>query len=492
MSTHTVEKIGGTSIANTDVVLNNVFLAEREGGDLYGRMFVVSAYAGVTNTLLEHKKSGEPGVYAHFAGTENEWAWSDALTRVGEAMRAINADVFGDHADRKVADTFVRERIEGVRSCLIDLHRLCSYGHFSLREHLATVREMLSGLGEAHSAHNTAMLLRQHGVNATFIDLTGWRDDNQPSLDERIKAGLAGVDVANELPIITGYAHCAEGLMELYDRGYTEVTFSRVACISGAREAIIHKEFHLSSADPKLVGADKVRKIGLTNYDVADQLSNMGMEAVHPRAAKGLRQAGIPLRVKNTFDHEDPGTIIRADAPTEPPNAEIVTGLKNVTVLEVFEQDMVGVKGYDAGILEALTRHKIRIVTKSSNANTIAHYVVGSPKRIKRAVSEIEHQFGGASVTTRKVAIVSVIGRNLKEPGLLARALASMAEADIEVMGVHQTMRRVDLQVFVPEAAFDDAVRALHAALIERVDLKRRDEFENAKDADIARDLEAA
>ena len=64
-----------------------------------------------------------------------------------------------------------------------------------------------------------------------------------------------------------------------------------------AREAVIHKEFHLCSADPKTVGLDKVRVIGRTNYDVADQLSNMGMEAIHPRAAKGLRQAGIPLRV---------------------------------------------------------------------------------------------------------------------------------------------------------------------------------------------------
>ena len=57
---------------------------------------------------------------------------------------------------------------------------------------------------------------------------------------------------------------------------------------------------------------DKVQVIGETNYDVADQLSNMGMEAIHPRAAKSLRQAGIPLRVKNTFDINDEGTVIEA------------------------------------------------------------------------------------------------------------------------------------------------------------------------------------
>src|SRR3546814_14973599 len=84
--------------------------------------------------------------------------------------------------------------------------------------------------------------------------------------------------------------------------GYTEMNRSRRAVVTGAREAIIHKEFHLSSADPKLVGEDKARKIGRTNYDVADQLANLGMEAIHPGAGRGLRQTDLPLRVRTRFD----------------------------------------------------------------------------------------------------------------------------------------------------------------------------------------------
>ena len=159
--THTVEKIGGTSIANTSVILDNVLVGSRKPDEMYNRIIVVSAYAGMTNMLLEHKKSGKPGVYALFASAENKWQWSEALTELSQAMREKNAEVFGDHPDRKVADNFVLERVEGVRNCLIDLHRLCSYGQFRLDEHLMTVREMLAALGEAHSAHNTSLLLRQ-------------------------------------------------------------------------------------------------------------------------------------------------------------------------------------------------------------------------------------------------------------------------------------------------------------------------------------------
>ena len=70
--------------------------------------------------------------------------------------------------------------------------------------------------------------------------------------------------------------------MNTFDRGYSEITFAEIAASTGAREAVIHKEYHLSSADPTKVGVDKVVTIGRTNYDVADQLSNLGMEAIHP------------------------------------------------------------------------------------------------------------------------------------------------------------------------------------------------------------------
>lgn len=464
---HTVEKIGGTSIANTDVVLDNVLVGKRSPSEAYNRVFVVSAYAGMTNRLLEHKKSGKPGVYSLFSSAENKWAWSDALSELGEAMREKNAEVFGNHSDRERADAFVMERIEGVRNCLIDLHRLCSYGQFRLDEHLSTVREMLAALGEAQSAHNTALLLRQRDINAVFVDLTGWRDDRKVTLDERIEAALGKLDLSKELPIVTGYASCDEGMVALYDRGYTEVTFSRIAALTGAAEAIIHKEFHLSSADPKLVGEKAVRKIGKTNYDVADQLSNMGMEAVHPRAAKVLRQAGIPLRVKNTFDPEDAGTVISADFVPDAPRAEIITGLKAVFALEVFEQDMVGVKGYDASILNALTRHKIRIVSKCSNANTITHYVDCSRKALKRAAADIEAEFESAEITMRKISIVSVIGADLDLPGMTARASTALHEAGLNLLGLHQLTRNTDLQLVLAEEDYDSAVKALHDALID-------------------------
>lgn len=464
---HTVEKIGGTSMARSQELLDIVLIGDRKGADLYNRIFVVSAYGGMTDDLLEHKKSGKPGVYALFASAEGGWVWGDALTAVADRMYEHNARIFADEGARQSANRFARERIEGVRSCLIDLSRLCSFGHFQLQQHLLTVREMLASLGEAHSAFNTSLLLNIHGVRARMIDLTGWRDEGQFTLDEAIERALADVDLATELPIVTGYAQCSEALMGTYDRGYSEVTLSRLAVVTRAREAIIHKEFHLSTADPRVVPAEAVRVIGETNYDVADQLSNMGMEAIHPRAAKSLRQAGIPLRVKNAFEPDHPGTVIRSDLTATAPQVEIVTGLKSVFAFEFHDQDMVGVKGYDTEILEALKRHKVWIISKTSNANTITHFLKGSMKAIKRVETDLTTAFPSAEVTLRKVSLVSAIGRDIGHANILMQAMRVLSDAGIAPLGVHDLMRKVDLQVVVEPDDFDTTIKALHLGLIE-------------------------
>ncbi len=462
---HTVEKIGGTSMSRLSELTGTLIIGDRKGEDLYHRIFVVSAFGGITNLLLEPKKTGEPGVFALFNNDDNDHSWLDALTRVATAMCEAHDAVLDEAADRSLAEDFVRERIEGARSVLFDLRRLCSYGHFRLSAHMQIVRELLSGLGEAHSAFVTTLLLQRKGVNARFVDLSGWRDETDCTLQERIAGAMDGVDLTRELPIVTGYAQCREGLMQEYDRGYSEVTFSSLADFTGAKEAILHKEFHLSSADPGLVGEGAVRKLGHTNYDVADQLSNMGMEAIHPNAAKTLRQANIPLRVTNAFDPDDPGTLID-DAPADTPAVEIVTGL-NVVALELFEQDMVGVKGYDANALEALRRFNVRIVSKTSNANTITHYVEAPLKSVRRVVAELEKTYPSADISVRSMAIVSAIGRDLTGLHAFSSGLQALERAGIEVIAAHQTPRNVDIQFAVARDDADRAIEVLHGALVD-------------------------
>ena len=463
--THTVEKIGGTSMSRYQDVLKNIWMNEKNG-TLFNRIFVVSAYAGVTDLLLEHKKSGEAGVYRTFVEGEKEDAWQDMLGKVETHLLEINSRMFTEHYLAQ-ANQFIRQRIADAQICMTSLHSLCSYGHFQLQQHLVTVREMLASIGEAHSAFNSTLLLKANGVNARFVDLSGWKSSTPHPMDDMIREAFESLDPSRQLLIATGYTHCEEQLMKTFDRGYSEMTFARIASITGAKEAIIHKEYHLSSADPKLAGKDNVIPIGMTNFDVADKLSNLGMEAIHPKAAQGIRKSGIKLRIKNTFEPEHLGTIIDQDYCNPRPCVEIIAGRRDIAAIEIFDQEMLGSINHDLEISQLIQELKLQQVNKESDANSITFYLTGSRKKINRLVRLTKQKYPTAEVAIHKTAIVSAIGSDLKVKGILARTVSALSDAGINVMAMHQTIRQVEMQCIVAEADYEKAIQALHKTLVE-------------------------
>jgi len=470
MTHHSVEKIGGTSMNNYAAVRDNI-IRRPSGNSLYRRVIVVSAYGGITNQLLEHKKSGKPGVYALFSDGVNDDSWRQMLHALKDELFAINQPLFGACSLLEEANHFISERLDDAEQCLSDLQSLCRHGHFSLESHLADVREMLASVGEAHSAWNTSQLLRRDGIEARFVDLTGWQARRHTSLDERIETAFKSIDLEKELPIVTGYAHSDSGVMSTFDRGYSEMVFSRIAVLTKADETVIHKEFHLSSADPRLVGEARAVPIGRTNYDVADQLANLGMEAIHPKAAKGLRHNNIPLRVKNTFEPDHPGTLITSDYRSSKPCVEIIAGCKGVYALEMFDQDMTGsIDLYDREILATIGRFRAHIISKDINANTITHYLSTNLKTVRRIRSALEKCYPDAELDQKKVAIVSAIGSDMQVPGILAKTVGALAANGISVLAMHQSIRQVDMQFVVSEEHYELAVKSLHSVLVEAHD----------------------
>ena len=169
-------------------------------------------------------------------------AWEQALEDVRHSMLEYNRSFVSIGLDQTAADDFVNSRIDGICECLHDLTNLRSFGHFDHRSFLPQTRELLSAVGEAQSAFNSANILQRNGVNAQFIDLTGWKNDSLPTFDTVILDAFKDIDFETVLPIVTGYVKYDEGIMTHFDRGYSEITFSKIAVLTKAREGIIHKE----------------------------------------------------------------------------------------------------------------------------------------------------------------------------------------------------------------------------------------------------------
>ncbi len=455
----TVEKIGGTSMSQFQDVLQNIIKGNRKGDELYNRIFVVSAYNNVTNWLLEHKKTGEPGIYNKFLNGED---YSSALDSFCQRLLLIN-DGFADIGlDLKEARDFIRFRIDQSKTLLYSLRKVLASGYVNITDIHLAAREILASIGEAHSGWNSVNILNNNGINARFIDLCGFNDNEPLTIDERIHREFNGIDFDNVLCIATGYTKGTEGIMRAFDRGYSEVTFSKIAVEVKADEAVIHKEYHLSSADPKIVGVEKSIPVGQTNYIIADQLADIGMEAIHPKASKPLELAGINIRIKNTFQPEHPGTLISRDYVSPEPRVEIVSGTRKVLAIEIHDPMMVGEVGYDARIMSYFQQYGVSYILKSTNANSIT-IVVWEDDKSTELIKVLKEVY--SHVTVMPAAIVSAMGTNIAIPGFLYRASKALYEEGINIESFAQSLMQVNMQFVISRERYEDAVIALNDAL---------------------------
>lgn len=433
-------------------VIDNIIYHDNQ---LSNRVFVVSAFSGVTNLLLENKKTKAPGVYQKLAMRED---FRSELAAVAAHLKELNQQYEYLGLDKEVANDVVDGEMKTALTYLDSAVTMLASGYLN-EGILLAAREILASLGESHSAYVLASILQARGLNAQLVDLAGTMDARPLTISERIKDAFAEIDLSNSIVIATGYTKGTEGIMREFDRGYSEVTFSKIAEILKPQEAIIHKEYHLSTADPGLVGIDNVKPVGNTNYDIADQLADVGMEAIHPKASKPLEMAGIHLRIKNTFEPEHPGTLITREYVSTLKRVEVITGTNQLLMIDIYDPLMVGNVGSDLQIMQLFFNHGISYTFKTTSANSIT-IVIWENDFKQELIDDLQKSF--EKVTTELVAMVCLLGTNMDQPGLLAKAATALAKADINIISTGVAKGKVNIQFLIAREEFKTAIIALN------------------------------
>ncbi|MFD2872011.1 aspartate kinase [Mucilaginibacter ximonensis] len=448
----TVEKIGGTSMSALKEVIENIVY---HNDQLTGRVFVVSAFSGVTNLLLENKKTKAPGVYHRLANGED---FKQALADVTAYLKELNAQYGPLGLNVADANEVVDGMISQATVYLDSAVTMLASGYLN-EGILLAAREILASIGESHSAYVLASILQIRRLKVDLIDLAGSSDSRPLTISERIKDAFSQVDLSKGIVVATGYAKGTEGIMREFDRGYSEVTFSKIAEILKPQEAIIHKEYHLSTADPGLVGIDNVKPVGNTNYDIADQLADVGMEAIHPKASKPLEMAGIHLRIKNTFEPAHPGTLITREYVSALKRVEVITGTDQLLLIDIYDPLMTGNVGSDLQIMQLFFNHQISYTFKTTSANSITIVIWESDFK-QGLIDDLQSSF--EKVTYEPVAMVCLLGTNMDQPGLLAKAATALAKADINIISTGVAKGKVNIQFLINREQFKTAIIALN------------------------------
>ena len=166
--------------------------------------------------------------------------------------------------------------------------------------------------------------------------------------------------------------------------------------------------------------------VGATNYDVADQLADVGMGG-HP--PQGRQTDGAGRHSDPPEEHvraRPPRHLITKDFVGERARVEIVTGTDKVTLIEIHDPSMVGTVGFDAGLMEVFCKHGVSYILKATNANSIAHLVWDS-QTTQELVAELEETYQVVTIKAQRHRVRHRL--NISIPGVLAKAAQALADA---------------------------------------------------------------
>ncbi|GLT16416.1 aspartate kinase [Vibrio zhanjiangensis] len=458
---HRVEKVGGSSMIAFDSVLKNIILRPKEKS-LYNRIVVVTAYQGITDALLESTNSRELGVYQRILCGDN--SWEAALASITQRLLLLNDNLFADPILRIQADDFIQDRVSQTRQWI---HEHLSNMHLDTIVHedsSALIRERLASIGEAHSAFNTVLKAKRYGVKARFLDLLGAPEKPRGPLDKQIKTSLEELNLDNELPVVAGCASNSTIDSFQTDRRYGDLTLSKIAVLTKAKQAIIYKPHHLSTGDPDLVGVDHSSPLGQSNYQVAQEIVSLTNDVVHPSAIKELSNQDINLNVKCTFDPEHPGTVISNNYQSEDNHIDVITGKQDVYALKVEINDC---SQYLDKLFALLATSNINMLYSDMKGRILSSYFNCLPAESGLVLGKVKKLLPDVEVSIQKVALISVIGTNIMANRSLHLGCSALEKQGIVPDAIHICGNDSSIKFVVACSQYRASTCALHHAFFQ-------------------------
>ena len=456
-----VHKFGGTSVADADCFRRVAQLVAARAGD--NLAVVVSAMRGVTDQLLGLVERAAQGVAL---GAEIEELRTRYLGTVIELLPAPSAAVLREQFEKD---------IESIESVLKALSLVRSASHRS--------RDLVSGFGEIWSARLLTALLQSMAsvrvpvqfVNARDIliidsgemgPIVVW-DESRRRCRQIIGEKFSGIAV------ITGFiASSREGLPSTLGRNGSDYSASIFGALLDAAEVEIWTDVDgVMSGDPRRVPEAKV--IGAMSYNEAMELAYFGAKVIHPQTMAPAVAQNIPLRIRNTFNPDHPGTTITAAAPARETIVKGVSAIDGVAVINLEGAGMIGVPGTADRLFGALREAAVSVmlISQGSSEHSICFAVREDAADIARRVVErafaVELEQGQVQrvEVTHDCAILAVVGDGMAGlPGSAGRFFRTLGNAGINVRAIAQGASERNISAVIAGKDMTRGLRAVHSS----------------------------
>ncbi len=308
-----------------------------------------------------------------------------------------------------------------------------------------------------------------------FIDTAGIiRFDEHGQLDEQQTYDRIGrrLKDASNVVLPGFYGSMPDGQIHTFSRGGSDVTGAILARAIGAT---VYENWTdvsgLLMADPHIVNDPKI--IETITYRELRELAYSGATVLHDEAIFPVREAGIPVHIRNTNCPEAPGTlIVRADEQTEVLSGAItgIAGRKDFTAITVEKALMNREIGYGRRLLSVLEVNGIRFEHLPSGIDTMSVVIADSQLdgRLEAVLDQIYQQCKPDSIEVdRHMALIATVGCGMSHtPGTAAQLFKALANANVNIRMIDQGSSELNIIVGVNVDDYDTAVRAIYEAFV--------------------------
>ncbi len=444
----TVMKFGGTSVGSAEALNRVANIVANTDSD---KVVVVSAMSGITNFLVnvaENPVTDVDGIVEQFV---NKHIMTAEQLFGDEDMAA-----FREEFDARMVG--FREAITADRSNEYYKDAIVSQGE---RFSSLLLKYVLKGMG----IRAEALTSEEAGIVAVGFPGNGSADlvNTASGMTMKVKP-LISMGIT---PIITGFYGVKEKHPVTFGRGGSDYSAAVVANAIDADMLEIWTDVDgFMTSDPRIVpGAKKIPEM---NFGEAAELAYFGAKVLHPRTIEPVRLKHIPLKVRNSFRPEEPGTLIHHLRRRTSDVLRSVAAKTDLSIITISSAEIAYRPAMVARIIEKIADINVIIYSISTSLSTVAFLVHNND--VKLTLRQLNGLSGGDIEridVKNDVALICAVGDNLLDKcGVSGDIFSAVKDANANVEMISEGASDVSLNFVVPMSKVIDVVRVLHDKFI--------------------------
>lgn len=450
-----VLKFGGTSVGSVESILSLKAIVEKEAQE-QPIIVVVSALGGITDKLIATSVLAQKG----------DEAWKDEFQSMVERHHKM--------IDTIITDPRKREQLFNIVDSLFEQLRSIYFGVYLIHDLSKKTQDAIVSYGERLSSNIVATLVQGAKWYDSREFIKTMRKNHKNTLDSELTNRLVRRTFSDlqRISLVPGFISKDRDTDEITNlgRGGSDYTAAIIAAALDADILEIWTDVDgFMTADPRVIKtAYTIKEL---SYIEAMELCNFGAKVVYPPTIYPVCVKNIPIRVKNTFNPDSEGSIIKQKVANNDKPIKGISSINGTTLITVAGLSMVGVIGVNRRIFTALADNGISVfmVSQASSENSTSIGV--RDQDAAEAVEVLNSEFAkeietGAMFPMHAesgLATISVVGENMKHvPGIAGKLFGTLGRAGISMIACAQGASQTNISFVVKSEHLRKALNAIH------------------------------